>query len=118
MIPAFFDARCGVVLPYLVVVPKLIVLQNSVGPMKSVDVSDGGELVDLADEHWLPIPFSCRSATCGTCHIEVVEGAEHLEPADADETDLLDMLGGAANTRLACQVRIKPGAGTIKVCPV
>ncbi len=98
--------------------PKLIVLQSSIGPCKEVEAAGGEELVDLADEHWLPIPFSCRSVTCGTCHIEVLEGQEYLEPPEDEEIDLLQMIGGPAHSRLACQVKLKAGAGMIKVRPV
>lgn len=98
--------------------PKLIVLETAIGPEKEVDLPDGGEMLDAADEHWLPIPFSCRSATCATCHIEVVEGAEHLEPPNDEERDLLDIVRGPANGRFACQVKIRAGAGVVRVRPI
>lgn len=96
----------------------MIVVGSSIGPQKEVDLPEGGEMVDVADEHWLPIPFSCRSATCATCHIEVLEGAEHLEPPNEQELDLLDIVRGPAEARFACQVKIRPGDGVIKVRPI
>src|SRR5690606_34619412 len=39
-----------------------------------VDVPEGGPLVDVCDEHDAPVPFSCRSASCGTCRLDVLEG--------------------------------------------
>jgi ferredoxin len=102
---------------YSLTVPKLIVLENHVGPSKEVDVPEGAELVDVADDERLPIPFSCRSATCATCLIEVVEGAECLEPPNADEQELLGILAGPENHRLACQARLRPGDGVLKVRP-
>lgn len=93
-------------------------MASDVGPTKEVDLPDGGDLVDAADEHWLPIPFSCRSASCGTCHIEVLEGAEHLEPPNDDEQALDDIIGPPLGTRFACQVRIRAGEGVVKVRPV
>lgn len=98
--------------------PKLIVEASPVGPDKEVDVPDGGDLVDVSDETLLPIPFSCRSASCGTCQIEVVEGAELLEEPEEDESDLLDLIGGSSRSRLACQARLKPGPGLVRVRPV
>ena len=95
--------------------PKIEFLGNSIGPAKIVDVPEGGELVDICDRYFAPIPFSCRSASCGTCHVEVLEGAELLAPPDEQEEELLDILGGDGTTRLACQARVKPGTGLIQL---
>jgi len=96
-------------------VPKIEFLGNSIGPAKTVDVESGGELVDICDHSFAPIPFSCRSASCGTCHIEIVEGEELLFPPEEQEEELLDILGGEGNTRLACQARVKPGPGLLRI---
>jgi 2Fe-2S ferredoxin len=97
--------------------PKLIVVASPVGPDKEVDVPEGGELVDVSDRTLLPIPFSCRSASCGTCHIEVLEGRQYLEAPEEDELDLLDIIGGSPQSRLACQAKLKAGAGLVRVRP-
>ncbi len=98
--------------------PKIIVAENAVGAEREVDLPQGGALLDIADERRLPIPFSCRSATCATCHIEVLEGAELLEAPLDDEIMLLDVVGGPAGSRLACQAVVKPGSGVLKIRPV
>lgn len=95
--------------------PKIEFLGNSIGPAKVADVELGGELVDICDYHFAPIPFSCRSASCGTCHIEILEGAELLAPPEEQEEELLDILGGEETTRLACQAKVKPGPGLIRI---
>ncbi len=83
-----------------------------------VDAPGGGRLVDLCDERGASVPFSCRSASCGTCRIDVLEGADLLEPPRDDELDVLDIFGDdPARTRLCCQARALPGAGTIRVRP-
>lgn len=83
------------------------------------DAPDGGRLVDLCDEHHAPVPFSCRSASCGTCRVDVLEGADLLEPPRDEELDVLDIFGDdPARRRLACQVRARPGAGRIRLRPV
>jgi len=51
------------------------------------------------------IPFSCNSGVCGTCQIEVVEGAENLGELNQEEKDL----GMDRHNRLACQCLIKSG---------
>ena len=88
---------------------------NVFGKSKTLETEAGGELLDLCDEHFAPIPFSCRSASCGTCHVEVVEGPEHLEPPSDEERDLLEVLRGPESSRLACQARIKGGPGLIRL---
>lgn len=85
---------------------------------KTVDAPEGGALINLCDQVLAPVAFSCRSASCGTCHIQILEGQELLLPPDEDEADLLDLLDGAPNTRLACQARVKPGPGIIRIRPV
>ncbi len=95
--------------------PSIEFLVNSIGRAKRVDAPEGGELVDICDEFLAPIPFSCRSASCGTCHIQVLEGVEFLEPPDPPEAELLELLGGGSDHRLACQARVKRGAGAIRV---
>ena len=95
--------------------PKIEFLGNSIGPTKVVDVESGGELVDICDHSFAPIPFSCRSASCGTCHIEILAGADLLAPPEEQEEELLDILGGEGTARLACQARVKPGPGLIRI---
>ena len=67
----------------------------------------GTSLLAVCDEHDFPIPFCCRSASCGTCRVQVLEGAEHLLPPQDDELDVLDMYGEVASrVRLACQAKL------------
>ncbi len=88
---------------------------NLFGAAKRIDAPEGGQLVDLCDEFFAPIPFSCRSASCGTCHVDVLEGAEFLEAPGAEERELLEILRGPASARLACQAGIRPGPGLIRL---
>jgi 2Fe-2S ferredoxin len=98
--------------------PKLVVDANPAGASKEVDVPDGGSVMDIADEQWLPIPFSCRSASCGTCQCEVLDGASLIEPPGEDEAELLDVVGGPEGSRLACQMVLKGGSGNVRLRPV
>lgn len=85
---------------------------------KITDVPEGGDLLDICDRILAPIAFSCRSASCGTCHIDVYEGADLLAPPNEEEADLLDLLDGPPTSRLACQAQVNPGPGFIKIRPV
>lgn len=95
--------------------PRVEFMESLFGKAKVVEAPDGGALVDVCDAHYAPIPFSCRSATCGTCHVVVVEGAEHLEPPNEAEAELLDVLRGPPKSRLACQAVLKPGTGLVRL---
>ena len=50
----------------------LVFVANRFGAEKRIDVPEGGEIVDISDHHFAPIPFSCRSACGGTCQVEVL----------------------------------------------
>jgi ferredoxin len=96
-------------------VPRVEFMESVFGREKTVDAPDGGALVDLCDKYYAPIPFSCRSATCGTCHIVIAEGADLFEPPNEAEAELLGLLRGPSTGRLACQAVLKPGAGLIRL---
>ncbi len=97
-----------------------IVIFESPGgqPAVEVDAPDGGRLVDLCDDAGAPVPFSCRSASCGTCRIDVLEGIDRLEPPGDDELELLDIFGdNPGRCRLACQACVRAGPGRLRVRP-
>jgi 2Fe-2S ferredoxin len=93
-----------------------VVFESRVASPTEVAAPDGGPLIDLCDETNAPVPFSCRSASCGTCRVVVLEGAELFEPPRDEELDVLDAFGDdPVDTRLACQARLKPGPGRVRV---
>jgi ferredoxin len=78
-----------------------------------------------------PIPVECRAASCGTCWVGVLGGAEKLSPVvDRDERRRMDVFGYIDSTddrpliRLACQAQafgavsivIPPWNGMIATC--
>src|ERR1022692_580007 len=97
----------------------LVLFESSDGPSVEASAPAGTALVDLCDDQNAPVPFSCRSASCGTCRIDVLEGAELLEPPRDEELDVLDIFGDdPARRRLACQARVRAESGRIRVRPV
>ena len=98
--------------------PRIEFMESLAGRGKTVEAPEGGSLVDLCDAHLAPVPFSCRSATCGTCHVVVLEGGELLQAPDDAEAELLGILGGPAGSRLACQAVVRPGAGVVRLRPI
>ena len=88
---------------------------SHVGPEMRVDVPDGGPLVDLCDDARAPVPFSCRSASCGTCRIEVLLGADLLEPPSEAEAEVLAIFGDPPSRRLACSATLRRASGLLRL---
>jgi ferredoxin len=69
-----------------------------------------------------PIPVQCRSASCGTCWVGVLGGAEKLSAVDARERRVMPMLGYIETDdprpliRLSCQAQAT-GAVSVVVPP-
>ncbi|MCB9362878.1 (2Fe-2S)-binding protein [Candidatus Woesearchaeota archaeon] len=72
------------------------------------EIQDGGEIREACSE--LGVAFGCEEGFCGTCLVEVVDGAENLTPRTDKEEDM----GLEGNQRLACQCRIKQGNVKLK----
>lgn len=98
--------------------PTVIFESNDLEPVRA-DLPEGGSLADLCDREDAPVPFSCRSANCGTCRIHVLEGQELLLPAEDEELDVLDVFAVSPPAqRLACQTKLAGGPGVVRVRPV
>ncbi|HLC81274.1 MAG TPA: 2Fe-2S iron-sulfur cluster-binding protein [Candidatus Nanoarchaeia archaeon] len=77
---------------------------------KKVELPNGEKIMEACEE--LAVPFGCRSGFCGTCKIEIVEGAEHLAQLTQEEKEM----GNRDMThRLACQARIISNQVKIKI---
>ena len=70
------------------------------------NIPDGGQIASACEE--AGVPFSCNSGVCGTCQIEILEGAQNLNELNKEEYDL----GQDRNHRLGCQCAII--SGTVK----
>ncbi|MBK8170949.1 MAG: (2Fe-2S)-binding protein [Sandaracinaceae bacterium] len=73
-----------------------------------VQVPVGTRIVDVTDDHpKAAVPYSCRSANCGTCRVEVTEGISGLSEADDEELGVLDVFGDEpTSVRLCCQIKL------------
>ncbi len=71
------------------------------------EIADNSRIDSTCEE--AGIPFSCNSGVCGTCQIEILEGAENLDELNEEELEL----GMDKNNRLSCQCSIK--SGTVKI---
>ncbi len=72
------------------------------------DVQDGEGIKDAAKD--LGVVFGCEDGLCGTCMVEVEEGAENLTELTQAEKDM----GVDDKNRLACQCKIKEGTVKLK----
>jgi ferredoxin len=65
-----------------------------------------------------PIPVQCRSASCGTCWVGVIGGAEKLSPVEERERKVMRLLGYVETDeprpliRLSCQAQ---GRGAVSI---
>jgi len=73
----------------------------------AVEAVPGHNLLDLCHEHDLPIEFSCRGGACGTCLVQVLDGALNLSPPAEHEVQFLEeLVCGEGTYRLACQAAV------------
>lgn len=85
-------------------------------PLCTRDAAAGTRLLDAAQAAGLPIEGTCDGQmACSTCHMIVApDDFARLPPPSADEEDLLDLAPGVSrHSRLACQVRLQAGLGTL-----
>ena len=72
------------------------------------EIPDGKPIAEICEKSG--VPFSCNSGVCGTCQIEILEGAENLSKLNQEENDL----GMDGRNRLACQCAINCGVVKVK----
>jgi len=96
--------------------PLVVFESLETGALVEAEAPAGTRVVDLCDERNAPVPFSCRSASCGTCRVDVLEGGDLLEPPRDEELDILDIFGDdPSRRRLACQARLRAGTGRLRL---
>lgn len=95
--------------------PRVAIEASAFGPSVELDAPEGGRLLDLCDEARAPIPFSCRSASCGTCRVRVLAGASLLAPPSRDERETLSLFDAPLDVRLACVALVEPREGLVRL---
>ncbi len=76
---------------------------------KKVEAQIGESILDVALSNGVQIQHACGGfCACTTCHCEVIEGNQNLTAADENEVERLEVLDlRTANSRLACQTKVK-----------
>ncbi|MCE1228147.1 MAG: (2Fe-2S)-binding protein [Firmicutes bacterium] len=74
----------------------------------SAELEQEGTLLSAASKAESPLNHRCGGhARCGTCKVEVLEGAEHLSEKGTAEARVLEVLKAKPSERLACQAWAK-----------
>lgn len=74
----------------------------------SIEVPPGTTLSKAALEADASLPFGCRSGTCGTCALTVLEGGDGVESPGFVEVDTLAVCGQEGpGRRLGCQIIVR-----------
>ncbi len=72
-----------------------------------VEVPDGSLLADIDGK--CSVLFACKTASCASCKVKVLEGMENLEPPNDLEKAGLEIFGTDPIERLMCQCKLKKG---------
>jgi len=91
---------------------------TSEGEKVTVDAQTGANLLEVGQAAGMPLEGTCEGQmACSTCHVIVASEWFHkLQPASADEEDLLDLAAGVTqNSRLSCQIRLSEALDGIEV---
>lgn len=96
-----------------------ITIENQHGEINQLEIPDGINLslMEVLKASEYDILATCGGmALCATCHIQVLEGMDALEPLSDAELDMLDTLPDANDqSRLACQIRLSPSLDGLKI---
>lgn len=63
-------------------------------------------LLDQLEDLGFTLPFGCRSGTCGSCRVKVVEGLDLLRPSGPIEQDTLRNCRDEESVRLSCRAQV------------
>ena len=76
---------------------------------RSGDVPTDASLLEAAERLGFPLPHDCGgNASCTTCRVEILSGADCLSEIDFEEQDLLDREAFTESWhRLGCQARVR-----------
>lgn len=96
-----------------------IAVENQDGETRQLAIPTGINLslMEVLKASEYDILATCGGmALCATCHIQVVDGTEKLDPLTDAELDMLDTLPDADDSsRLACQIRLTPALDGMKI---
>lgn len=80
----------------------------------AVSVPVGARVIEISEKVGSGIIYGCREGDCGTCLMQVEEGANNLSSPSVVEHQILSNMAAGRNQRLACQAQV---LGDCKVRP-
>lgn len=87
---------------------------------------DKGVVYDELDKAGHQLPHGCLAGSCGSCRIQIHEGAELLEAPSAIESDTIEHVAEThrrrfgetkAGLRMACRAKVRK-AGALTISPL
>jgi ferredoxin len=91
--------------------PKITFLANG----QVAEVAAGSTFLEYCQNNAAPHDFGCTVGSCGTCRLEIVAGADNVNPISEDERETIEMCTDNPNGRLGCQLVIQ---GDISIRPI
>ena len=105
-------ARDTVLLPLKAAMPSLCFKDTDL----KLRVEKGTSILDAALENGMPIYHTCGgNASCSTCRVLVVKGAENLSGIETAEEQVLDSFDLKPPYRLACQALVLKGEVAVEI---
>ena len=86
------------------------------GSEQKCSAAAGSSLLGVSANAKRPISSGCADSSCGTCRVEVLEGAENLSAQVPRERATLKQSGHPMNLRLACTTSLERGSAKVKAC--
>lgn len=85
-------------------------------PARVIDVEPGTTILEAAMDHGVPLYHTCGgNASCSTCRILVLSGAENLSPIEREEADVLDAFDLKPPHRLGCQAAVTKDSVSVEI---
>jgi len=82
---------------------------------QTFECPEGTQFLDVCTANKAPHDFGCTVGSCGTCRLEITDGADHVQPITDEEQETVEMCTDVAGARLGCQLVI---GGDVTVRPV
>ena len=81
-----------------------------------LEIPQGLSVLEAALEHRVPLYHTCGgNASCSTCRVRVLKGAENLSPVEDAESQVLDAFDLKAPHRLGCQALVMQGEVEVEI---
>ena len=83
---------------------------------RTVDTEEGSSILDTALSSGVTLYHTCGgNASCSTCRVKVLKGAENLSIIEDAEAQVLDSFDLKPPFRLGCQARVTSGEVEVEI---